>query len=116
MTFILLYISLLLLITHVSKYITPSKTQVISGKSKEEVLSEVGNMQWGTFKPFLAEAIIAYLEPLQVRYYELLKDKSYLHSVLREGAMGANQVADETLGRSQRVMGFMTSDDIAESE
>jgi len=39
----------------------------MTGMSKEEVAAEAASwVGWGTFKPLLADAIVAHLEPLQV--------------------------------------------------
>lgn len=83
-----------------------------SGKSKEEVLSEVEGMQWGQFKPLLGEAVVEHLRPLQATYGELMNDKLYLKEVLRTGAKEAAFVADETLAKAQKAMGFLDLDDL----
>lgn len=38
-----------------------------AGRSKEEVLKDVEGLNWGGFKPLLADALIAHLEPIQSR-------------------------------------------------
>ncbi|CAN7006366.1 unnamed protein product, partial [Brassica rapa subsp. trilocularis] len=40
--------------------------QIVSGKTKEEVMEECKDMSWGTFKPLLADAVIEHLSPIQV--------------------------------------------------
>ncbi|KAH9761338.1 Tryptophanyl-tRNA synthetase [Citrus sinensis] len=40
--------------------------QLISGKTKGEVAEECQNMNWGTFKPLLTDALIEHLHPIQV--------------------------------------------------
>ena len=39
--------------------------QLSTGKSKEDVLADVQGRNWGSFKPLLADALIAHLEPIQ---------------------------------------------------
>lgn len=75
-------------------------------KSKEEILAEVGNMSWGEFKPVLADAIIAHLEPIQKRYKEIREDETYLKDVLKDGADAANEIASKTLNAARVSMGF----------
>ncbi len=75
-------------------------------KTKEEILAEVGDMSWGEFKPVLADAIIAHLEPIQKRYKEIREDESYLKDVLKEGADAANEIASKTLNSARVSMGF----------
>lgn len=41
--------------------------QLSTGKSKEDVLKDVEGLNWGGFKPLLADALIAHLEPIQNR-------------------------------------------------
>lgn len=41
--------------------------QLSTGKSKEDVLKDVVGLNWGGFKPLLADALIAHLEPIQNR-------------------------------------------------
>lgn len=40
--------------------------QAVTGKTREEVSLEVGDMSWGTFKPLLADATVEHLVSLQV--------------------------------------------------
>ena len=61
---------------------------------------------WGEFKPLLADALVAHLEPLQSRYREIVADPAYLDSVLAAGAEEANEVATRTLVNAKRAMGF----------
>lgn len=79
-----------------------------TGKTKQEITSEVKNMTWGDFKPLLAEAIVAHLEPIQERYHAVRQDDAYLEQVLQEGAQAANEVASKTLRAAQVAMGFAT--------
>mmetsp|Transcript_35708 Transcript_35708/g.48226 ORF Transcript_35708/g.48226 Transcript_35708/m.48226 type:complete len:244 (-) Transcript_35708:282-1013(-) len=86
--------------------------QATSGLSREAVLAEVSDMRWGAFKPILTEAVVEHLRPLQTRYADLMVDKSYLNSVLIDGAKDANLVADQTLRNARSAMGFLESDEL----
>lgn len=88
--------------------------QAVTGKGREEILNEVQDMSWGSFKPLLGEAVVEHIEPIQMRYHEIMEDKSYINQVLREGAEEASAIADETLLKAQRAMGFLTLDELAE--
>lgn len=83
--------------------------QLLSGKTKEDVAAECQDMGWGQFKPLLTETTIAALEPIQTKYHELMSDRTYLDSVLKDGAAKANAVAEVTLGRVQSALGFLPS-------
>ncbi|XP_027079827.1 tryptophan--tRNA ligase, chloroplastic/mitochondrial isoform X1 [Coffea arabica] len=81
--------------------------QLVTGKTKQEVAEECRDMNWGTFKPVLTDALIAHLHPIQVCYGEIMSDASYLDSVLAEGARKAADVADNTLKNVYQAMGFL---------
>lgn len=81
--------------------------QIITGKMKEEVAQECQDMNWGTFKVILTDALIAHLDPIQVRYEEIISDTGYLDGVLAEGARKAADIADDTLNNVYQAMGFL---------
>jgi tryptophanyl-tRNA synthetase len=76
------------------------------GRTKEDILDEVGDMSWGEFKPLLAEAVVNHLEPIQNKYHEIREDETYLDDVLRDGADAANAVASKSLDAARIAMGF----------
>ncbi|MEM7726889.1 MAG: tryptophan--tRNA ligase [Cyanobacteria bacterium P01_A01_bin.45] len=79
---------------------------LLSGKTKEEVISECAGMGWGQFKPLLTETTINALTPIQDKYKAVMDDKGYLESVLRQGREKAEVLAQETLGQVKAAMGF----------
>lgn len=81
--------------------------QLVTGKTKEEVAQECKNMNWGTFKVVLTDALVAHLNPIQVRYEEIISDTGYLDGVLAEGAEKAASIADATLKNVYQAMGFL---------
>ncbi|CAN1161793.1 Tryptophan--tRNA ligase, chloroplastic/mitochondrial [Linum perenne] len=81
--------------------------QLVSGKTKEEVSQECQDMNWGTFKTVLADALIEHLHPIQARYGEIVSDPTYLDRVLDDGAMKASDIADGTLNNLYQAMGFL---------
>ncbi|CAO1945941.1 unnamed protein product [Urochloa humidicola] len=81
--------------------------QIITGKTKEEVVSECQDMNWGTFKTTLTDALIEHLQPIQARYEEIMSDPGYLDNVLLEGAGKASEIADITLNNVYQAMGFL---------
>jgi tryptophanyl-tRNA synthetase len=78
------------------------------GRTKEDILEEVGEMSWGQFKPLLADAIVNHLHPIQERYYEVRNDEGKLNRILKDGADAANAVAKQTLLNTKVAMGFVT--------
>jgi len=87
--------------------------KAVTDKSEEEILAEVGSMRWGEFKPLLAEAVVVHLEPIQIKYNELMADQKILKSVLLEGADAAEVVAGQTNLWAKKAMGFTTREDLA---
>lgn len=71
------------------------------------LVEECSSMGWGQFKPLLADAVIAYLAPIQSEYGALRDDETHLHAVLRAGADRAEEEANATLARVQERMGFL---------
>ncbi|WP_036488003.1 tryptophan--tRNA ligase [Myxosarcina sp. GI1] len=81
--------------------------QLLSGKTKAEVAAECQDMGWGQFKPLLAETTIEALRPIQEKYGEIMDNKDYLDSVLRDGAAKAASVANQTLARVKDALGYL---------
>ena len=79
---------------------------ILSGKGREQAASECAEMGWGQFKPMLAEATVNALEPIQVRYRELMSDPAELDQVLSTGREKAETVANATLERVREALGF----------
>ncbi len=79
---------------------------LLSGKTKEEVAVECQDMGWGQFKPLLAETTITALKPIQEKYHQIMADKGYLESVLRDGREKAGAIAQQTLNKVKAAMGY----------
>ena len=82
---------------------------ILSGKGREAAAQDCADMGWGQFKPLLAEATVAALEPIQQRYRELMDDRSQLESVLRDGRERASAVAAANVQRVRQSMGFLST-------
>ncbi|MGK7945411.1 MAG: tryptophan--tRNA ligase [Microcystaceae cyanobacterium] len=80
---------------------------LLSGKTKEEIAAECQDMGWGQFKPLITEVVVEYLKPIQDKYAEIMDNKDYLTSVLKEGQEKASSVADQTLVRVKNAMGYL---------
>ncbi len=79
---------------------------ILSGKTKEEVINECEDMGWGKFKPLLTETTINALKPIQDKYKEIMNDRGYLESVLRQGKQQADAIANQTLNRVKAAFGY----------
>lgn len=81
--------------------------QAVTGQSRAQIQATVSEMNWGTFKPLLADSVIAHLSPIQRRYAEIMQDRTYLESVLEEGRQAANGIATQTLKQVKTAMGYL---------
>jgi tryptophanyl-tRNA synthetase len=79
---------------------------LLSGKTKQDVAAECQDMGWGQFKPLLTETAIAALKPIQDKYSEVMADKGYLESVLRDGKQKAAAIANDTLSKVKAALGY----------
>lgn len=79
---------------------------ILSGQERSSVANECADMGWGQFKPLLAEAAVAALEPIQARYKALINDPEELNHVLDQGRQKAEAVANATLNRVRKSLGF----------
>ena len=82
---------------------------LLSGKGREAAATECSAMGWGQFKPLLAEATVAALEPIQKRYQDLMADRGQLLAVLETGRERASAVADASAQRVRAALGFLTA-------
>jgi tryptophanyl-tRNA synthetase len=76
----------------------------ITGKSREAVFAEFGGKGYGVFKPALADALIATIEP--IRYEMAHFPEDHLENILSEGAAHANEIAEVTIREVKFLMGF----------
>lgn len=77
-----------------------------TGKTPEEVVKEFDGKGYGDFKLAVGESVVSVLKPLQERYAELSKDKGYIDSIIKNNAEKAGYVANKTLRKVQRKVGF----------
>ena len=77
-----------------------------SGKSFAEIEKEFDGKGYGAFKPAVGEAVVELLRPIREETNRLLKDKAYLESVCRNGAEKAGYIAEKTLRKVYRKVGF----------
>lgn len=81
---------------------------VVSGRTIPEVEQAYASSGYGDLKSDVAEAVVAALEPVQRRYYELRGDENELLQRLSLGAEKAREVSAPTLKLMYERMGFVT--------
>ncbi len=78
-----------------------------TGKSYEETEGEFDGQGYGKFKPAVGEAVIETLRPIREETQRLLADKAYLEGVYRAGAEKAEYIANKTLRKVYKKVGFL---------
>ncbi|MCR4793104.1 MAG: tryptophan--tRNA ligase [Lachnospiraceae bacterium] len=78
----------------------------VTGKSFEEIEAEFDGKGYGVFKPAVGETVIDALRPIREEASRIMKDKAYLESVYKDGAARASRVADRTLAKVYKKVGF----------
>ena len=68
---------------------------------------EFAGQGYGDFKPAVGEAVVELLRPIREETERLLADKAYLESVYRAGAEKAAYVANRTLSKVYKKVGFL---------
>ncbi|MBQ3973289.1 MAG: tryptophan--tRNA ligase [Lachnospiraceae bacterium] len=79
----------------------------VTGKTYEEIEKEFEGQGYGVFKPAVGEAVIDTLRPIREETERLIKDKAYLEQVYREGAQKASYIANKTLRKVYKKVGFV---------
>ena len=79
----------------------------VTGKSYQEIEAEFEGKGYGVFKPAVGEAVVELLRPLREETQRLLSDKAYLEELYRAGAQKAAAVAQRTLRKVHKKVGFL---------
>src|SRR3989440_1284932 len=80
--------------------------QLLTGYSQQEIEAEFAGKGYGDFKAALTERLVATLEPIQKRYYELMNDPATLENILMQGAEQVRPMAVVTLQHVKDVIGL----------
>ncbi|MEG2118942.1 MAG: tryptophan--tRNA ligase [Pseudoflavonifractor sp.] len=78
-----------------------------TGKGYGEIEQEFDGKGYGVFKPAVGEAVVELLRPIREETTRLLSDKAYLETVYRAGAEKAGYIANKTLRKVYKKVGFL---------
>ena len=78
-----------------------------TGKNYEQIEDEFRGKGYGDFKTAVGESVVAVLEPIQIRYKELLSDKKHLEELARNGAASAERIARRTIEKVYKKVGLV---------
>ena len=79
----------------------------VTGRTYDEIEQEFAGKGYGVFKSAVGDAVIELLRPIREEAVRLLADKAYLESVYRAGAEKASYVAEKTLRKVYKKVGFV---------
>lgn len=79
----------------------------LTGESMDHAVESFAGKGYGDLKSAVADAIVATLEPIQADYNRYMGDKAYLETVYRQGAERAGRMAERTLSKAMKKIGFI---------
>ena len=74
--------------------------------SIEDAQKELSNTSYKELKEAVGESVAEVLSPIQERFNELLKEKEYVNNILKNGSEKASYIANKTLNKVKRKVGF----------
>ena len=80
---------------------------LVTGTTVQAIEEQFEGKMYAEFKSELGDVTTDYLEPIQKKYAEISKDKTYLESVLANGAESAYYRARKTLTKVYRKVGLI---------
>ncbi len=80
---------------------------VFADKTVAEVEKEFEGKSYAEFKEKVGEAVVSKLEPIQKTYHDLMNNKDYLNSVMKNGAEKAAYLANKTLRKVKKKVGLI---------
>ena len=80
---------------------------LMTNMSTKDVEGQFVGKMYSDFKSDLGNIMAEFLSPIQKKYDEISKDKTYLESVLAKGAESAHYRARKTLSKVYRKVGFI---------
>ena len=79
----------------------------LTGRAMDAAVAEFADKGYGDLKSAVADVIIATLEPIQADYNRYMNDKAYLETIYRQGAERAGRLAERTLSKAMKKVGFI---------
>lgn len=79
----------------------------VTDKSIDSLVDDFAGKGYAELKSEVADAVIERLRPIRESYEQLVKEKDYLVSVYKEGAVAAEKIARRTLSKVYRKVGLV---------
>ncbi len=81
----------------------------LAGHTAEQVIKDFGGVQFGTFKPALADLAVAKLEPITLEMNRLMKDPAEIDRIIGQGAARAEAIARPIVDEVYDIIGMIRS-------
>ena len=79
----------------------------LTGEDMEKVVSSFEGKGYGDLKAAVTDVTIETLAPIQAEFARVMKDKKYMEEVYREGAQRAGAIAERTLQKLMKKIGYV---------
>ena len=79
----------------------------LTGEKVDALAESMAGKGYGELKSAVTEAVVETLCPIQANFTQYMGDKSYLESVYRSGAERAGRIAERTLSKLMKKIGFV---------
>ena len=80
---------------------------VFADLTPDEIVKKYEGVGYGVFKEELAEIVVDGLKPIRTRFKEIRQDKTYLEEILKAGDEKAERLAERTMRKVRRKVGFV---------
>ncbi len=80
---------------------------IVTGKTMDEITNEFAGRGYGDFKTAVGESVVEMLRPIREKTAELLKSPDYLESIYKENALRASALAERTMEKVRKKVGFV---------
>lgn len=79
----------------------------ITNKTVKEAEEYFKGFGYGAFKEAVAEVVVEEIRPIQEKFNKILLDKVFLEEVIKDGAKKADYIANKTLRKVKKKVGFI---------
>ena len=79
----------------------------LTGEKVDALADSMAGKGYGELKSAVTDAVIGTLEPIQASFTQYMGDKAYLESIYRTGAERASRIAERTLSKLMKKIGFV---------
>ncbi len=79
----------------------------ITGEECQKIAENYSGKGYGDLKGDVAEAVVECIRPIRAEFDRISKDKAYLEGIYTEGAMKATRIAERTMKKVYKKVGFV---------